>query len=511
MKPKYIFIALTVFFTSFSQAQKTAKVDVNKIDAYLNQMAIDWEVPSMSVGVVKDGKIVFSKSYGVLEVGKNEKPDSNTLYAIASNSKAFTAALIGMLVQEGKLSWDDKVKAYLPYFEVYDPWVTKEITIRDLLSHRVGLGTFSGDVIWYKSNLSAEEIVKGAKYLPKAFDFRDGYGYSNVMYIAAGEVIRKVTGKPWHEVVKERILNPLGMNRTVTSPDKLSSVGNFATPHGRKDGVNFPIAWENWEEIGALGGLISSVNDVSKWMIFTLDKGIHGKDTLLTSKTYNLLLTPHTNFTVDHTKKNDFNRHFSAYGLGWSLSDYHGNLRIGHTGGYDGMITAITMIPDQNLGVVVLTNGLKSPISAASNYLVDMYTGVKPKDWNKELLTRTNSFEQKDSRVSDRIRKRVLHTQPSFSFDTYVGTYKSAIYGNIFITNENQQLCLRFEHSPHLSAKLSHWHFDVFKIEWDTPHAWLDFGTLKFNFDTNLEIIGLDFDVPNDDIFFEELKPMKVK
>lgn len=246
-------------------------------------------------------------------------------------------------------------------------------------------------------------------------------------------------------------------------------------------------------------------------MIFTLDKGIHGKDTLLTSKTYNLLLTPHTNFTVDHTKKNDFNRHFSAYGLGWSLSDYHGNLRIGHTGGYDGMITAITMIPDQNLGVVVLTNGLKSPISAASNYLVDMYTGVKPKDWNKELLTRTNSFEQKDSRVSDRIRKRVLHTQPSFSFDTYVGTYKSAIYGNIFITNENQQLCLRFEHSPHLSAKLSHWHFDVFKIEWDTPHAWLDFGTLKFNFDTNLEIIGLDFDVPNDDIFFEELKPMKVK
>lgn len=212
MKPKYIFIALTVFFTSFSQAQKTAKVDVNKIDAYLNQMAIDWEVPSMSVGVVKDGKIVFSKSYGVLEVGKNEKPDSNTLYAIASNSKAFTAALIGMLVQEGKLSWDDKVKAYLPYFEVYDPWVTKEITIRDLLSHRVGLGTFSGDVIWYKSNLSAEEIVKGAKYLPKAFDFRDGYGYSNVMYITAGEVIRKVTGKPWHEVVKERILNPLGMN-----------------------------------------------------------------------------------------------------------------------------------------------------------------------------------------------------------------------------------------------------------------------------------------------------------
>ncbi len=511
MNPKYILIVLLVILTSTLNAQNNVKVDLKKVDTYLSQMAKDWDIPSMSVGVVKDGKLVYTKSYGVLEVGKTEKPDANTLYAIASNSKAFTASIIGMLVQEGKISWDDKVKDYLPYFEVYDPWVSKEVTIRDLLSHRVGLGTFSGDVIWYKSTLSSEEIVKGAKFIPKSFDFRAGYGYSNVMYIAAGEVIKKVTGKPWHVVVKERILTPLAMDRTLTSPEKLAEVGNFATPHGRKDGVNFPIAWENWEEIGALGGLISSVNDVSKWMIFTMNKGIHGKDTLLSSKTFNMLLTPHNNFTVDHTKKNDFNRHFSAYGLGWSLSDYHGNLRIGHTGGYDGMITAVTMVPDQQLGVVILTNGMKSPITAATNYLLDLYTGVKFKDWNKELLQRTNAFEQKDTRVAERISKRILNTLPSFSNDRYVGTYASAIYGNIYITNENQQLYLRFEHSPNLSAKLSHWHFDVFKIEWDTPHAWLDFGTLKFNFDNNLEILGMDFDVPNDDIFFEELQPIKVK
>lgn len=495
---------------SFSQT-KQLKIDQKKLDNYFAQMAQDWDIPSMSIGIVKDGKLVFAKSYGYLEIGKNEKPDANTLYAIASNSKAFTGSVIGMLVQEGKLSWDDKVKDYLPYFEVYDPWVSKEVTIRDLLSHRVGLGTFSGDVIWYKSNLTAEEILKGAKYLPKSFDFRAGFGYSNLMYIAAGEIIKKVTGKTWGEVVQERIFAPLDMNRSITSLSQLKEKGNFATPHGRKEKVNFPIEWENWEEIAAMGGIISSVNDVSKWMIFNLNKGIIGKDTLLTAQSINNIWTPHNNFKVDHTKKNDFNRHFSAYGLGWSLSDYHGNLKLGHTGGYDGMITAVTLIPDQNLGVVVLTNGMKSPITAATNYAIDTYLGVKVKDWNKELLKQTESYEAKDTRVADRISKRILNTQTSLPINNFEGIYKSSIYGNIVITIENNSLRLNFEHSPNLSASLTHWHYDVFKIEWDTPHAWLDFGTLKFNLDNNLKVLGIDFDVPNDDIFFEELKPMKIK
>lgn len=512
MKLKCILPFVLLILSTVLYAQKKPNsVDYRKLDAYFSKMTTDWDVPSMSIGIVKDGKLVFAKSYGFKEVGKPEQPDANTLYAIASNSKAFTAAIIGMLVQEGKLSWDDKVKDYLPYFEVYDPWVSKEVTIRDLLSHRVGLGTFSGDVIWYKSNLSSEQIVRGAKHLPKAFDFRAGYGYSNVMYIAAGEVIKKVTGQPWSEVVKERILIPLEMNSTITTPNLLNEKGNFATPHGRKEGVNFPIVWENWEEIGALGGLISSVNDVSKWMIFNMNKGIVGKDTLLHPATLNNLWTPHNNFKVDHTKKNDFKRHFSAYGLGWSLSDYHGNLRMGHTGGYDGMITAVTMVPDLNLGVVVLTNGLKSPITAATNYALDSHLGIPVKDWSKELLERTNRNEAQDTRVSDRIKKRVQHTKPSLALQNYVGTYHSAIYGNIYVTLDDNTLKVRFEHSPNLAASLSHWHFDVWKLDWEVPHAWLDFGTLQFNFDNNMELLGIDFDVPNDDIFFEELKPVKIK
>ncbi|MBJ2173266.1 serine hydrolase [Aureibaculum sp. A20] len=504
-----LFLVFSVLST-VSIAQKSHKVNLKKLDQYYSKMVKDWDLPSATIGIVKDGKLVFTGSYGVKEIGKNDKPDANTNYAIASNSKAFTSAIIGMLVDEGKLNWNDKVKDYLPYFAVYDPWVSANVTIRDLLSHRVGLGTFSGDVIWYKSDLSAEEIVKRIQFIPKAYDFRAGYGYSNVMYITAGEVIRAVTGKSWAENVKERIFNPLKMERTVTNPDKLDGLRNYATPHARENNVNIPIDWVNWEEIGALGGVISNVNDISKWMILNLNNGINEKDTLFSKLTRNMVWTPHNNHMVDQTKSNDFNRHFNAYGLGWGLSDYHGNLRVGHTGGYDGMITAITMIPDKQLGVVVLTNGMKSPIMAATYYALDQFLGQETVDWSTKMLTDNNSNQKSDTRVSDRKSKRVMSTTSSVLLDDYVGTYKSDIYGNITISKLGDDLKMKFDHSPDLSATLEHWHYDVFEIKWDVKHAWFNFGTVKFNLDNNLNVQGLDFDVPNDDIFFEELKPYKV-
>lgn len=509
---KRFFLTLLALLLSFPllYAQPKPKIDFKQLDKYYEKMVADWGIPGLSIGIVKDGKLVFTGNYGVLETGKPEKPNENTLYGIASNSKAFTAAIIGMLVQEGKLDWNDKVKKYLPWFEVYDPWVSNEVTIRDLLSHRVGLGTFSGDVIWYKSDFTAEQVVRNAKYIPKSFDFRAGYGYSNIMYIAAGEVIRAVTGKSWSENVKERLFLPLGMERSVTSPKSLAEKGNFVTPHAYEDEQNIPIAWEDWEEIGALGGIISSVNDLSKWMILNLNFGIFGNDTLLSKKTINLMWTPHANFTVDQTQKNDFNRHFSAYGLGWGLSDFHGRLRVAHSGAIDGMLTSITLIPDENLGIVVLTNGMNSPYTPATNYALDRFLGTGTKDWSADLLKRSKEYQKNDTRISSRKEKRVEGTAPSLPLEKYVGTYKSDIHGNIFVTLENDQLRLNFEHSKYLAATLNHWHYDAWELVWDNKHAWFSFGTIKFNTDNNLTVTGMDFDVPNDDIFFEELKPYRI-
>jgi CubicO group peptidase (beta-lactamase class C family) len=504
----YLFVA-SLLFVSGVQAQTNTNVNLEELDAYFSKMVQDWDLPSASIGIIKDGELIFKGNYGVKEVGQKEHPNENTLYAIASNSKAFTSAIIGMLVQEGKLDWNDKVKKHLPYFAMYDDWVSEHITIRDILSHRVGLGTFSGDNIWYKSNISSKEIIERIQHVPQAYEFRAGYGYSNLMYITAGEIIKTVTGKTWAENVKERILEPLDMDRTIATLGELKVKGNYATPHARKDDKNYVIPWVNWDNVGATGGIISSVEDMSKWMIFNMNHGIHKGDTLLTKDTRNMVWRPHTNHYVDQTKKNDFNKHFNAYALGWGISDYHGKLRIGHTGGYDGMITAVTLIPEENLGVVVLTNGVKSPIMAATYYALDQFLGVETKDWSALHLERTNKYKAGDTRISDRQAKREIGTKPTIELKNMLGAYGSKLGGTISISEKNKVLTLAFEDAPLLTATLTHWHHNVWELHWNHPQAWFSFGTIKINTDNNLKVIGFDFDVPNDDFFFEELKPFK--
>jgi hypothetical protein len=220
--------------------------------------------------------------------------------------------------------------------------------------------------------------------------------------------------------------------------------------------------------------------------------------------------TPHANFTVDNTSKNEMGRHFAAYGLGWGLSDFHGRLRLAHSGAIDGMLTSITLIPDENLGIVVLTNGMNSPYTPATNYALDRFLGTGTKDWSADMLKRSKEYQKNDTRISERKEKRVEGTSPSLPLEKYVGTYKSDIHGNIFVTLENDQLRLNFDHSKYLAAKLNHWHYDVWELVWDNKHAWFSFGTIKFNTDNNLTVTGMDFDVPNDDIFFEELKPYRI-
>nr|WP_321408899.1 serine hydrolase [uncultured Carboxylicivirga sp.] len=501
---------LFLILTFGAQSQNEPKVDLTELDKYYKKMVKEWDIPGVSIGIVKDGELIFTGNYGTKEVGRKEKPDENTLYAIASNSKAFTTAIIGMLVQEGKLKWNDKVRKYLPYFSMYDPWVSEHITIRDILSHRVGLGTFSGDNIWYKSDLSTKEIIERIQYVPQAYEFRAGYGYSNLMYITAGELIETITGKSWGQNVKERILNPLGMNRTIATIHDLDKKGNYATPHALENDTNVPIQWVSWDNVVATGGLISSVNDIAKWMIFNLNNGINNGDTLLTSQTRNMVWTPHSNHRVDHTSPNDFEMHFNAYGLGWGLSDYHGRLKVGHTGGYDGMITAITLIPEEKLGIVVLTNGLKSPIMAATYYALDQFLGVNTKDWSADILKRHNEYSAGDTRIADRKESRVLNTEPSISRDAFIGDYYSDLCGKITILENEGVLKLEFEHHPLLSATLTYWHYDVWEIHWDHEQDAFSFGTIKIKTDNNLKVTGFDFDVPNNDFFFEELKPYKL-
>lgn len=512
MKSKLSILFLLLISIASVQGQKKTNENILKeLDLFYEKACNDWGIPGFSVAIVKDGKIIFSKGYGEKEEGLNERPDGNTMYAIASNTKAFTATMLGQLVEEGKCNWDDQVQKYLPWFQVYDPYISSQITIRDLLSHRVGLGTFSGDVIWYKSNLKAEDIIKQSSHLTPAFKFRAGYGYSNIMFIAAGKVIEAITGKTWYENARERILDPLEMKRTTIFIHELKDFDNVAKPHALDKNGNIPIPYTDWSEIAAMGGLFASVNDIAHWMITNMEQGIWKGKEVIDTKTLNTLWTPHNHHFVNHFSRNESGTLFNGYGLGWGLRDYHGRLFVGHTGGYDGMISAVSMLPDEKLGIVVLTNGMRSPYMALTYQTLDAFLGVnKGKDWSADLLERTLSRENSDTRITQRIESRIENTSPSLPLEKFAGEYYSDIYGKIFVKLNNGILSVELEHSPELSFTLEHFHYDVFKIKWEQEQAWFKFGTVKFNTDNYLRVTGIDFDVPNDDIFFEELKPRKV-
>lgn len=491
----------------FSQA------DTKALDKYFENALRDWQVTGMSIGIIKDGHVDLLKGYGILEDGKPDKADDQTLYAIASNTKAFIATSLAMLVEEGKLSWDDPIQKYLPYFKLYDPYVSAHATIRDLLSHRIGLGTFSGDVIWYKSNYTAEEVVKRAAELPQAFEFRAGYGYSNIMFLAAGEIIKTVSGKSWDVFVKERILIPLGMTHTVTSVENLHGLQDVATPHKAIGDKNQPIPWVNWDNMGAAGGIISSAADMLKWLQFQADQGKFGNQQLVSSKIIWDMWQPNSILRIsENSKKLLPTRHFSTYSMGWGLFDYNGYMVISHSGGYDGMYSRTFFVPELKLGGVILTNSMRGITTPLMYQILDAYTTGIKKDWSKDLLDaqkENGDFHAKE--VGVRTKGRVMGTHPSLDLDKYTGLYRSKLYGDIRVTRDGvENLKIDFVPAPGLSATLTHWHYDTFEINWKEPQAWFDFGTVQFILDNSASVQELQFDVPNGDIFFEEIKAVKI-
>ncbi len=502
------FFILACFSTNILFAQ----ADIKALDRYCEQAQTDWKTPGMSVGIIKDGQVVLAKGYGLAEAGKSAKADENTLYSIASNTKAFIATSLAMLVEEGKLSWDDPVQKYLPWFKLYDPYVSAHASVRDLLCHRVGLGTFSGDVVWYKSNYSAEEVVRRAAELPQAYEYRAGYGYSNLMFIAAGELIQAVSGKKWDAFVQERILTPLGMARTVTSVNALPKITNVASPHKPVDGVNQPIPWVNWDNMGAAGGIISSASDMLKWLQWNLDEGkLNGKSLLPANALRELWQAQNIIRIGEGGRKLFPMRNFSMYGLGWGLFDYNGHLVVSHSGGYDGMYSRTFFVPDLKLGGVILTNGMTGVGNALMYQVLDMYTNGAKKDWSKELLEREKAGQANhDADMKQLKDKRVSGTQPSLALEKYTGLYRSKFYGDIRIISDKGGLAIKFLPADGLSATLSHWHFDTFELKWAEPQAWFDFGTVQFLLNNAGEPNELRFEVPNGDIFFDEIHAVKV-
>lgn len=515
MKTKRHLILLTFILLS-NLVYSQSKIDKSKIEAlnqYYEKAFKEWNLPGMAIAMVKDGEVIYSKGFGVKSVDAKKKVDEHTNFAIASNSKAFTTAALATLVDAGKLNWDDKVRDYLPYFTLYDEYVSAHFTIRDLVSHRSGLETFSGDLIWYGTNYSREEVIRRARFLEPKYEFRAHYGYQNIMFIAAGEIVGKVSGMSWDDYVKKTFFQPLKMNTTITSVTDIKPKNNIALPHNTSEGVNHVIDWVNWDNIGGAGAILSNVSDLSNWMITQLNRGVFEGDTLWTaarSKEMWHLTTPEGISNWRNKKMPSMT--FNGYAMGWAVYNIHGHKIVNHGGGYDGMISKTVLVPDENLGFVILTNSNNWLPGALANQTLDMLYGTgEDLDWSKMYLDFKNDGDQRAKEAEAKAEEeRVKNTKPSLDLSEYAGTYGGEMYGNCTVEVEGDHLKFQFEPTPLFRGSMTHWHYDTFKLNWSTDMM-LPSGTVQFVLNPEGKVEEMKIVVPNPDFYFEELEFLKLK
>jgi CubicO group peptidase (beta-lactamase class C family) len=473
----------------------------------LEAMRQEWQVPGVGVAIVHRDRVLMASGMGVQQVDQTVPVDGQTLFAIASNTKAFTTMALAKLVERGKLSWDDPVRKHLPDFALHDRWISTELNVRDLVTHRSGLGTFSGDLLWWASDYSRKELTSKLRHLPPEGTFRSHYGYSNVLYIVAGQVIEAVSGESWESFVQKEILRPLGMHRTLVSVRDLVSAGNYAQPHKTLPNRSQPIPWMNWDNMAPAGSLISSPEDMAKWVAALLRNASQLEGPLVKQKTLLDLWAPQTIVPISDASASRFpSTHFRAYGSGWALSDYHGRKLIAHGGGYDGMYSQVMLVPQEQLGVVVLTNSMTGYPSAATYELIDLALELPHRDWSGENL---ELFRKSRQAFRDRIDKAIQpvakNTKPSHPMTDYQGVFECPMYGQVKVDAAGDQLKIAFLRTPGLTGTLQHLHYDTFVIHWDQQYAWFDEGTAHFVCNANGLFDRIELNVPNEDLWFHEL------
>ncbi len=432
-----------------------------------------FDVPGISLAVVHDGAIVLAKGYGVRKLGEAAAVDEHTLFGIGSNSKAFTTAALAMLVDDGKIQWDDPVISRLEWFQMYDPYVTHEITIRDLLTHRSGMGLGEGDLLFFPpSNFTRDEILHKLRFMKPASSFRSHYAYDNLLYLAAGQIIPAVTGIQWEDFVRRRIFEPLGMRDSNTSVADFKPGGNFATPHSEVEGKLTPIPPARIDNTAPAGAINSSAADMAKWVALQLNHGAipGGQQRLFSAAQSQEMWTPQTILPVNDPPPGmeALRTDFAAYCLGWIMRQYRGHRFIGHTGGLPGYVSQVTLIPDLKLGVVVLTNQESGGMFSSVTYrILDRYMNAPDVDWTKtfhELATRRRAgAEAAEKKAAD---ARAADSKPSLALEKYAGRYSDPWYGDVEIALENGKLVMRFSHTPALTGNLEHWQYDTFKAKW---------------------------------------------
>jgi len=482
----FLLFVLVAFLPVYGQ-----EAPLNGFDDYVNKALREWEVPGLAIAIVKDDRIVLAKGYGIRKLGDPAPVNERTLFAIGSSSKAFTAASVAMLVDEGKLKWDDPVTMYLPGLELYDPYVTRELTVRDLLSHRSGLER--GDFLWYGSEYDRDEILRRTRYLKPTWSLRSTFGYQNLMFLAAGQLVARVNGKSWDEVIRQRIFMPLGMTASSTSIKDLKNSDNVASPHAKVEDKVEVIPWRNIDNIAPAGSINSSVVDMAQWVRLQLGQGEYQKQRILSSGAAKEMQTSQTVIRVEPPFSLFYpEAHFLNYGLGWFLHDYKGRKVVEHGGAIDGMRAQVAMIPEEKLGLVILTNMGGTTLPLPLMYRIfDAYLGAPPRDWSADMLKTVKAFEEQGKAAQKKQEaERVKDTRASLALGEYAGTYKNDLYGDVKVMHENGKLGVRF--GPAFTGGLEHWHYDTFQAKFVAAGGAKAFMTFALNAQGKVETLTLN-------------------
>lgn len=469
----FALLLLTGLWHPAAQAQAPtppAPLDVAALDATVARTLKAFDVPGIAVAVVKDGQVVLAKGYGVRSLATKEPVDANTLFGIASNTKAFTAAALGLLVEEGKLRWDDKVTDYIPEFKMYDPYVTAEFTVRDLLTHRSGLGLGAGDLMFFpdSSDFTVKDVIHNLRYFRPVSSFRSQFDYDNNLYLVAGEVVKRISGQSWAEFVEARLLKPLGMSRSAAGFARLPSPANVSEGYALVAGQTQVVARYVNPMVGPAGGIYSSVADLSKWALMLL--GAPGAPApLLKPATLRELWTPQTILPVSPAPST-YNTHFAAYGLGWFLRDVRGYKEVSHTGGLPGQVTQVTLLPELHLGIIVLTNQETAAITVITNHIEDLYLGLTGLDRVQEIVDRMKARANGADQATVAAYKQVALAQKAApkrpDYSAYSGRYHDAWLGDVMVVPQGTQLWLKAKRAPRLLGQLLPYRGSTYVVRW---------------------------------------------
>lgn len=445
-----------------------------RIDAYIEQARRDWNVPGMAVAVVRNDSVVYLRGFGVQELGKPHPADQNTIFELTSATKSFTATAIGMLVGEGKLSWDDPVAKHLPGFRLHDPFITRELTIRDLLAHRTGL-IYDSSV--RDGPFSREQLVGRMAFMKPRHGFRTGFSYNHIPYVAAAQILERTTGQSWDEFVQQRIFAPLGMTRSNTTIQAVRTLDNTGTPHELVGGRMTPVEWIDRDNIGPALGINSTAADLAQWLRLHLGGGTYQGRALLRPEVVREMHAPQTVIRLDDVWRDG--RPFSAFypeanlmahGLGWFVSDFRGRRLVE----YFGRFAEVAMLPEEKLGVVVLMNTPADLRYALTYWLFDQYlpggqssSASEARDWSAEMLRETVAAREARARSAPQARARREGTRPSLPLSGYAGRYQNELYGEVQVSEREGGLFLHY--SPIREGSLAHWEDDSFLITWSQP------------------------------------------